>query len=129
MSPSVAATAVTAQDSPPVTTCDLRNGRAWTTWSQSTKFVYLAGIADAMVREEAQSGTRSVLRDYFAANATYAEVASGIDKIYEDSANATLPIIDALSAFCQRANGMPPAKLEDEMARVRRQWRERGCGK
>ena len=70
-----------------------------------------------------------MLRDYFAANATYAEVASGIDKIYEDSANATLPIIDALSAFCQRANGMPPAKLEDEMARVRRQWRERGCGK
>jgi hypothetical protein len=124
-----ASEALLAQDNPAVTTCGLRNGRAWITWTQSAKVVYLVGISDAGVREEAQSGTKSMLRDYFTAKATYAEIASGIDKIYEDSANAMLPIMDALSAFCERANGLSPTKLEEELARLRRQWRERGCEK
>jgi hypothetical protein len=124
-----ATTVVAAQDTPTVTTCDLRNGRAWMTWSASTKTVYLAGLADALNRVDVQRSTTSVFRDYFSAKATWAELVSGIDKIYQDSANATLPIMDALSAFCERANGMSPDKLEEELARLRRQWRERGCEK
>jgi hypothetical protein len=88
------------------------------------KLAYLTGIADTLTRVGFQ-GERD-FHSYIDTGATYGEAIAGVDKTYEDSANVLLPIIDVLSSFTARSNGMPPEDLEKELARLRLSWRQQG---
>lgn len=119
--------ATVAQENFNATTCDLHNGRAWGTWEENTRLIFLIGVGDTLARLATQGviGTK----DYFPSGpgSTYVNLSAGIDRIYIDPANLSLPILDALSAASARANGMSPDQLEKELARLRRTWLERGC--
>jgi hypothetical protein len=92
-----------------------KNGRYWMQLDRGGKISYLYGIRDALQMES------QTYHSYLSESLpTFGDLRSALDRFYEDAANLSLPILLSLKLVSARAEGMPPDRWEELVARHRK---------
>ena len=96
-------------------TAGVRNGRFWTSLGRNEKLYYLVGLNEGASVASVADGA-----PYFPGGASFGETEDGIDQFYAEPANARISVLDALRVFTMKVKGATPARLEAELATLRR---------
>ncbi len=106
---------------PPTRSCDLFNGRAWTTFDTREKEIYINGMRD--LAGSANVGENWSL--YAVAGLSIRDTSEAIDKAYQDSLNLSIPVPWMMKLIRFRADGAPQDKIDANFALFRK--KASGC--
>jgi len=100
----------------PLWTAGCFNGRGWKTLALAEKIAFVSGFEDGL-EAATPAGQRPVVG---LSTATYGEIATGLDEIYQKPENAALPVAVAIQVFNAKVNGASPAEVEVRLAGARK---------
>ncbi|HEX6640631.1 MAG TPA: hypothetical protein VF215_05935, partial [Thermoanaerobaculia bacterium] len=86
----------------------LLNGRAWLSWPEEFKAMFVMGVYEGAVSVEAGTPLVETLRT----RASYDEIILGIDAMYADPTNRIIPIGRMLPIYAAKTRGTPASEIE-----------------
>jgi hypothetical protein len=91
------------------------NGRGWKACDEKFKIGYLIGLYEAF----ATTVSAADYANYYHSKLSFSEIAKGIDKFYEESENALVPVIGARAYVISKAAGVSAPALQKKLEELR----------
>ena len=95
------------------------NGRGWRTMSEKDKFVYLFGLTDGMGIGDLACKD-ATLRKIYLARASADETVKALDRFYDEPANGSVMVWDAMRVFRLKVDGRPQSEIVEATEAGRR---------
>ena len=101
----------TVNDSAPIKTIGLINGRGWMSMADASRVWYIAGSMDALA---SRCGTETKL--LFSVALSVGDLKNALNKFYEEPTNVAIPVTMAMNVVKMKADGASAEAVEKETA-------------
>lgn len=92
-----------------------QNGRSWASMSESMKLGFVVGCGEGLAFAEMRK-----FGEQFPSKSTNGEIVKGLDKFYDEPANAPIPIVGALGVFAAQVRGASASEITEMIESLRR---------
>ena len=104
------------------------NGRIWKVLDKQSRIMYLIGVEEGvnllLMQTSGTPSTQAAAKSLMISGFRFSDLVEQIDRVYEDSANGRIPVIEAYKYTLAKLRGAPNPELEALLSDLRRKYNQ-----